>query len=144
LLGGSPKAGNSYSAELCGILAACRSLPLNCPLHIYTDSLGSITVLEGPEPSLTQRFRIGSRALVMTVRRYIALRLSFGGVTKFTHVYSHTERPDAPSRGNAAADIVADSAATNSSFDVARATPFLTNEEVVVFWRPPDELGGRP
>lgn len=60
--GGSARAGGSYSAELTGIMAALRSIPLNCDLLIPTDCKSAIPVVTGLLLSSTRRQRLGSRS----------------------------------------------------------------------------------
>ena len=71
---------------------------------------------------------------MVACRELLELRLQHGGGTVFVHVHSHTEGSDWPSLGNAAADIVAGEAASDTGFQDERDTPFLGCEEDFVFW----------
>jgi ribonuclease HI len=134
---GSTKSGDSYAAELTGILAALLSVPLNCNLRIYTDSKSAIDVLLARVISTSRRHALGARSHVVTCRKLMSMRAGAGATTDFVHVPSHTEGKDIPSRGNAAADVEAGLGADGRAYKESRCTPFLTNEEQVVFWRLP-------
>jgi hypothetical protein len=62
------------------------------------------------------------------------MRSALGTVANFTHVRSHTEGLDIPSRGNSFADRIADEAAVDPNSRPAVDSPFLLNEETVIFW----------
>ena len=145
LTGGSPFSGASYAAEWGALVTALRAVPVNCDLVIYTDSLSAKQVLERPLIAVSRRLRLGARSLAVTAREIVRVRAAHGARTRVHHVRSHTLGRDLASRGNAYADVSAGEAAADSAFDDERYTPFLHNEERVVFWQLPqlsDDGGG--
>jgi ribonuclease HI len=133
--GGSPLSGSNYTAEAAAVVSALLSVPLNCPLKIYTDALGVMQSAIALMMSTSHRLRLGARSFLVTCRELVALRARYGGETDFFHVRSHTESSDTPSRGNSSADSSAETAANANCFDPDRHRPFLFKEERFVFWK---------
>ena len=149
MTGGSPFSGASYAAEWGALVTALRAVPVNCDLVVYTDSLSAKQVLECPFIAVSRRLRLGARSLAMTARQIVQVRTAHGACTSVHHVRSHTLGRDLASRGNAYADVMAGEAAADPAFDDERFTPFLHNEEQVVFWQRPlssdgDDGGSTP
>jgi ribonuclease HI len=141
LSGGSPGAGQSYSAEHLAILATLQALPVNTPIKFYTDCLAALLVLA---PALTgtlanrytptaKALRRGARPIVNTSERLLQIRDRYT-TTDFQHVKAHTGNKDIQSQGNAVADRHANAAAEDPDNIGEQTTPFITNESRFIFW----------
>ena len=140
--GGSPGAGQSYSAEHLAILAVLQAVPINTPLIFYSDCLSAIQALDPSNSSslaphykpTSQRLRQGTRPIVSCSRRRLPSRVLWQAPTTFHHVKAHTGKTDILSLGNALADKIANEAAEDPASLPAQQTPFTVNEERIIFW----------
>jgi len=131
LQGASPPSGASYTAEAAAVLVTLCSVPVNCPLTVYTDSLSAMQAIDRGLLPASRRVRLGARAFIVLCRSLVAIRWDHEASTTFVHVHSHTEGTDVGSRGNAAADVSAGAARGMGDVPV---DPFLMGEEDFVFW----------
>lgn len=134
LLGGASRSGMNFNGECVGILAALHAVPPTVSLECYSDALSAIQTVTAPPRSQSARFRLGARPVVRAILALIRLRRMLGASTVFRHVRSHTENTDVVSRGNAFADIGAGRAANDERNVPMMDSPFLANEERLVFW----------
>ena len=126
--GGSPYTGLNYTAEAMAILRALLAIPLTTPLTIHTDCKGLADHLHTLHAlSESQQMKLGSRTVLLNIRRIIHHRNKHNTPTTLIHIYSHTHATTIYTKGNDLADMHAKNAARNTTFHLQRETPFLAS-----------------
>jgi ribonuclease HI len=126
---------DNYMAEMQAINMALRSVPVTVSMEIFTDSLSSIQAINKllRQPDAKSTLRNPARPYLLAVRSAIREREKHGGLTKLTHVYSHTGGRDKASIGNAGADRLAKWAAWEANEDDGGRTERILRERDLGF-----------
>ena len=98
-----------YPAELQAIARALAMLPLSFRVHIYSDSLASITAIAAFERQQNERkrMRMAARPLLHLIDHLATRRREAGGAVELTHVNAHTTNTTIEAVGNRLADYQA-------------------------------------
>jgi hypothetical protein len=134
-IGGHCKpSGMNYLSEITAILATLLSCPAQAHIDTWTDCLSAIQAIGRDDSAERARIRAAARPVLTCIRRAIRCRDRLGARTSFQHVRSHTNGDSFEAKGNALADVRANSERVEALH--YKSVPFLTGEEMFTAWIP--------
>jgi hypothetical protein len=124
----------NYLSEMTAILATLLSCPAQAHINTWTDCLSAKQAIQRDDCAERARIRAAARPILTCIRRAIRCRNRLGARTSFQHVRSHTNGSSFEEKGNAMADVRANSERVEALN--CESVPFLTGEEMFTAWIP--------